>query len=718
MKVIKYRFFLCVGVIFIIPHLTSGQGEAYTLTRTPFSTNQFHEFSPTWYRDKLVFCTDRNSGLKEYASSSNERYINLYLADTSMARKNKKVKPLSSELNSALNDGPATFSKEFDTVYLSRNLIVEGKQSELSYSRNKLGIFFSVNEGEGWSRLKEFRFNSEWFNITTPCITQDGKRLYFASDKPDGQGGSDLYYSEWKDGFWNNPVNLGPVVNTPGNEAYPFISSSGDLFFSSDGFNGLGGKDIYVTRFEDGTWLVPVALERPINSEAEDFGLITDSLMSAGYFSSSRGKTIDIYHFKTNIPQFFFPAKQKENGYCFEFRDKGTIEVNPLYLQKRWTFSDGSGEPGELVYHCFPGPGKYNVKLELVERSTQKVFFRKKEFIFEIQDADQPYIFGPEAAARGEEAEFDGLKSYTPGYRVLQYSWDFGDGKKAEGERVRHIYEEEGLFRIKLGLILISETDGSYSKRAVQRDFRVFNTALEKEVFLAQIDKQLQEIPAYDSSHNASVLTVYDADKQDMNGEVYRIILATSKSRKSKNSPEFRKLPRKYILREDFINEDSVFVYSVEQQMSLMHCYPSFSELFRAGFNDAEVGLFKIDDPAERELLDLIRNYGNSGSEYFDINDRLTTSGYIMLDQLVKLLNKYPTLKIEIGLHSDNSIPVNTSLNKTRIRAQVINDYLVNRGISANRLMPNGYGSTKPVTQNLNESERKQNWRIEFQVID
>ena len=116
------------------------------------------------------------------------------------------------------------------------------------------------------------------------------KYLFFASDKPGGYGGTDLYYSRMKDSRWEDPVNLGPVINTKGNESYPFLNSEGELFFSSDGHPGLGGKDIFFSLLTDSAWQQPVRLDPPVNSESDDFGLVTDNLMKSGYFSTNRDK--------------------------------------------------------------------------------------------------------------------------------------------------------------------------------------------------------------------------------------------------------------------------------------------------------------------------------------------------------------------------------------------------------------------------------------------
>ena len=181
----------------------------------------------------------------------------------------------------------------------------------LSSVRNKLGIFYAVFDGNDWTKIRELRINNEWYNVTTPWLSPDGKRLYFASDKPGGYGGSDLYYCQWKNDYWDDPVNLGPVINTKGNESYPFINAAGEFFFSSDGHPGLGGKDIFFSRYSDSSWSRPVCLDAPVNSQYDDFGIFTDTLMKEGYFSSNRDKSVDIFHFRTNFPQIFYKARSE-----------------------------------------------------------------------------------------------------------------------------------------------------------------------------------------------------------------------------------------------------------------------------------------------------------------------------------------------------------------------------------------------------------------------
>ena len=270
----KIRTFVLIMVVLTAGSALFAQQQPYTITKSSFNTDTYDEFAPAFYRGGLLFCTDRGQAV----SSQGQQVIKMFYADTVSG--NTKSMLFSKDLKSKLNDGPATLNRTFDTIYYYRNLVVDGNLKLLSTYRNKLGLFYAVTEGKGWGKVRELRFNTEWFNITMPSLSHDGKRLYFASDKPDGIGGLDIYYSNWKNGYWEDPVNLGPEVNTTGNETFPFINETGELFFASDGHGGLGGKDIYVTKQKGNTWFEPVRLASPINTEYDDFGIITNATMN------------------------------------------------------------------------------------------------------------------------------------------------------------------------------------------------------------------------------------------------------------------------------------------------------------------------------------------------------------------------------------------------------------------------------------------------------
>ncbi|MEO0332976.1 MAG: OmpA family protein, partial [Bacteroidota bacterium] len=133
-----------------------------------------------------------------------------------------------------------------------------------------------------------------------PAITADGQHLYFVSDMPGGQGGTDLYICHRRNGAWSKPQNLGKKVNTPGDEMFPFVQDS-LLYFASDGHAGLGGLDVFRVARE--VVADPINLGPPINSKSDDFGFIIDATASSGYFSSNReaeqSGDDNIYYFST-----------------------------------------------------------------------------------------------------------------------------------------------------------------------------------------------------------------------------------------------------------------------------------------------------------------------------------------------------------------------------------------------------------------------------------
>ena len=445
------------------------------------------------------------------------------MADTSSLGKWHSPVLFSKELRTRLNDGPATFNQTFDTVYFSRNIITDDRIKDIAPSRNKLGIFYAVYDGKEWTRVREVRFNSEWYNVTMPCLSPDGKRLYFVSDRPDSHGGSDIYYSQWRNGYWEDPVNIGPDVNTEGNETYPFINEAGELFFSSDGHPELGGKDIFVTKQRDGGWYAPIRLDAPVNSEYDDFGIITVPMKEVGLFSSNRGKTIDIYKFSSDVPHIWFPETQKGNQYCFTISDTGSIQVDTLRLQYVWDFGDGSKMVGTDVRHCFPGPGRYSINLDITDRRTGNLFFRKLTYDIEIVDNDQPFITSADYVMTGEAVEFDGLNSYCPGYKIIEYFWDFGDQSQGTGERVSHTFDASGEYTIRLGLMLQSHSTGQVEKRAVSKKIIVFSNEEERKAYLAEKPDIIHDLSDIRQFKNVIIKRLYSAENDFKKDALFQV---------------------------------------------------------------------------------------------------------------------------------------------------------------------------------------------------
>ena len=146
-----------------------------------------------------------------------------------------------------------------------------------------------------WTSPKKL-FYYENYSIGHPAVNKEGTTIYFASNKPGGYGGTDIYRSDFKNGVWQEPVNVGPAVNTSGNELFPSLDDDGMLYFASNGLGGLGGLDIF--KASPDRHNPPENLGFPINSQGDDFGIIWALNNTFGYFSSDRKGIDQIFSFQ------------------------------------------------------------------------------------------------------------------------------------------------------------------------------------------------------------------------------------------------------------------------------------------------------------------------------------------------------------------------------------------------------------------------------------
>jgi outer membrane protein OmpA-like peptidoglycan-associated protein len=712
---------LLTGILItvLIQQFIYGQSETYSVAIAPFSSKKYDEFSPAYYKKGIVFCTNKNPNLfLNFSGSHNIRHFNIYYSNTVDKSKSGGAKLFSRQLKTNVNDGPAVFNNSGDTIYYSRNLALTNKKSNNSGSGNKLGIFNAVLVDGQWTKVREFRYNNEAYNVTAPCLSPDGEKLFFASDKPGGSGGYDLYYCQWKSDYWNKPVNLGPVINTAGNESYPFINPSGDLFFSSDGHPGLGGMDIFYSQFSNQEWQPPVRLDPPINSQFNDFGLITDSLMNEGYFSTDRNKSIEIYHFKTAFSQAFFTTIQKDNRFCFVFKDTGSIVVDTSRLQYMWNFGDGKSSGRKVTNHCFENPGDYNVKLDIIERSTGKLFFSELSYNLKIRNFEQPYINSSDVTSIGDSIEFDGLKSYLPGFKILTYAWDFGDGSRSSGEKVNHSYRKKGEYFVNLGLTLKAISTGNVKKTGISKKINVLNDHQKVASYPAKEVSDKTKFLDLKDAENVRITTPYSAENEFKQDAVFVVELITSKSQIALNNILFRNVPKKFNITEKYNPDAANYSYTVDQQMSLMATYPAYREIMALGFKETRIKTYLLKDQYEKELHNIIRINGAFADSYFDSFEKLTSNAYIMLDQIFKLMKKYPPLKLELAVHTDNLGPAETNMAVSQKHSQDLVNYLIKRGINTKRMVAMGFGGSKPIAPNFLEKDRKLNRRIDFIIIN
>lgn len=228
-------------------------------------------------------------------------FLDLYEAPIS-GMKLGAPKPVKGKVNSRYHEGGQTLTTDRNVMFFSRNNYIRGKVGQSKEGVIRLKTYRSDLVRGKWKKVKGVPFNSNDYSVGHPALSSDGKLLYFVSDMPGGEGGTDLYVVnlDVANGTWGNPVNLGPTINTKGNEMFPWISPEGILYFASNGHDGLGGLDIFMTQGLGTSTEVVKNIGYPINSPKDDFALIFDYRTGNGFFSSNRvGGTgdDDIYGF-------------------------------------------------------------------------------------------------------------------------------------------------------------------------------------------------------------------------------------------------------------------------------------------------------------------------------------------------------------------------------------------------------------------------------------
>lgn len=267
------------------------------------------DFGATFYQDKIVFTSARDTTKfsQKLYTWNNQPFLNLYVAERNPADGSLFNETLFiPNLMTKYHEATASFDASGKTMYYSSNII---KKNKLVIDENKINNFQilkgSIVNGKLENPQKVF-FDSDDYSVGHPSLSDDGSLLFFASDMPGGYGETDLYVVRIADdGTMSSPQNLGPKINTIGNDLFPFFRN-GILYFSSDGHYGWGDLDVYESKMSsDGSFSTPRNLGAPINSNKDDFTFVIDKTGKYGYLSSNRagGKgDDDIYSFTKGDP--------------------------------------------------------------------------------------------------------------------------------------------------------------------------------------------------------------------------------------------------------------------------------------------------------------------------------------------------------------------------------------------------------------------------------
>lgn len=257
----------------------------FAVRKDPIMNGRQSDWSPVYGSesyDQLYFTSTRNECTgDEINGITGMKNCDIFVAKKDEKGKWQKPEPIEGGPNSEFEDGSCAFSPDFQTMYLTYC------SSDPQYPRPAT-IWKSDRSNASWAAATAYSESMDSiYNYAHPAVSPDGKWLYFVSDMDGSLGGTDI----WRiplGGKMIGAENLGPDINTPGNEMFPTFRRNGELYFSSDGHPGMGGLDIFkAVQTSDTTWTV-TNMKSPVNSASDDFGMTFEGDYTRGFFSSNR----------------------------------------------------------------------------------------------------------------------------------------------------------------------------------------------------------------------------------------------------------------------------------------------------------------------------------------------------------------------------------------------------------------------------------------------
>jgi outer membrane protein OmpA-like peptidoglycan-associated protein/Tol biopolymer transport system component len=595
----------------------------FELSKVSFNTSEA-DFGG-YYRsdaDMLYFVSSRDTDPVKWAYGWNGRsFLDVY---TYARNGDGKIQRLGKKVNSKYHEGPLCFSSNNRSVLFTRNNLQKGKLRKDAKGIQNLKLFIADVSTDGkWSNVRELNINSKDYSVGHPALSPDGKTLYFVSDMPGGSGGADLYKASIAtDGTIGKPENLGSLVNTEGQEMFPWISPQGQLFFASNGLTGLGGLDIFVAELDENGKVRAIQHGGPvINSQWDDFALAFLPDGKSGYVSSNRDGGLggdDIYSF-TLIKPFVFKTvlsgqvtdvatgSPLPNALISLLDDKGTtIATVTADPNGAYSFAVDPGKNYNLVFSN-PGYDAQNKTVEIADNATA-------------------------VTANGD-------LSRTPAFGLLCLVTDAASSQPLDNVAV--VIKDT-----KTGKVLLDSSTPASGTLSVSLENVKIGDNLNLEITLS---------------------------------------------------------------REGYLSKSQTLNIGINKPGMI-----NLHELMDVQLSKVEVGI---------DLATII----DIKPIYFDLGKAtIRKDAAIELDKIVKVMNDYPNMEIELGSHTDcrGSIASNTTLSDKRAKASA--EYIQKKISNPSRIYGKGYGETKlkvdcpcegTVKSNCSEEQHQQNRRTEFIII-
>ncbi|HET8885752.1 MAG TPA: OmpA family protein [Salinimicrobium sp.] len=260
--------------------------EKFSVEKLPINS-PYSDFGAFEKGSQFFFSSARNESRKTYGWTG-EPTLDIFVANMENGEMGEPVQ-IDGDINTTYHEGTLTITADGTKMYFDRTDYEDGDYESADNGVGQIQLFSADLVNGKWKDVRKVSFSTSDYSFGHPALSPDGKTLYFVSDMPGGQGGSDIYkVAINEDGSFGEPENLGSRINTAGKENTPFISTTGTLYFSSTGHLGLGGLDVFYAEADGDGFSKPENIGKPVNSAGDDLSFTINEETQEGYVSSNR----------------------------------------------------------------------------------------------------------------------------------------------------------------------------------------------------------------------------------------------------------------------------------------------------------------------------------------------------------------------------------------------------------------------------------------------
>lgn len=679
----------------------------------------------TLFEDEKILVSAVN--LDKNKSTEASPFLDVYLCDFNRDKELVHPLKLDKKVNSKYHDGPAFYSFSEHKLYITRNNIRNGKPVRDKKGNVNLKIYSSEYNNGVWSSAQELKMNDDGYSTGHACVSKDGQTMYFVSTREGGYGGTDLYQCYKVGNSWSDPINLGPQVNTGGNEMFPFIGEDSYLYFASDGHAGLGGLDIFHAEYKNAVWQNTMNLGKPINSSMDDFALTYDKESDNGFFCSNRAGNGDdnLYFYKhILIDRMTVAGVLKSSNSNISLAGEriqikkmssGESTFQSLDAFERFEFTAEAGEKVEISF----------MNAEYFDSEMAVVNYEIPEII------NDPFVnIGEKKVDLKKIPPHDGQLSTMTSPELAQTKSPLAQQiVSSQKENIENSKEANSTLN---GLSSKTETQivDESTLKAQQESEKKAKMYMEKMAQANALFTDKKYTEAKLSYISASAIRPEEVDPKIRITQIDKILQEEADANLKSAYNNQLKIADNLFLEKKYNEAKAGYNSALEMMTGEQYPKDQIAKIGKLQANALEEALMSKSDIAAKKvsefekaesIFDLVGM--SMDNVIFDYNKSfIRAEDMPNLDRLAKLLKENPETKLLIRAHCDSrgSMAYNQSLSMSR--AMAVQGYLMQKGIKRERVSAEWFGEQRPLNGCIDnvpceEGQYEVNRRAEFKIV-